>query len=145
MTIDVKIGKIKILSVEEVIKNQLNEHWIIRYKKPKITYTDFVEVCQCSNEKDGCSEKDTTTPNSAYRSGAMGDFGRFLKNIMPIIYENIDGDYCVIKISKYLKKINDIDDKKCKNEQDQKRLQWFKFWCNRAVELYGDDAVMSFS
>jgi hypothetical protein len=27
---------------------------------------------------------------------------------------------------------------------DQDRMKWFKYWTNRAVELYGDEAYITF-
>ena len=52
-------------------------------------------------------------------------------------------DIQITRLKGYLNEINNL-----KGDGDfinERRLHWLKFWCNRAVELYGNDAVIKFS
>ena len=147
MTIDITIGRVTFLSLREVLCNKLNEDYNINYKV-NLRFTDFIDVEQCPDEPDGCSIEDTYCPNSAYRSGNIINLTNFFEEVMPELIKKIrpmrSNDEQITLIKPYLAEINDLK-YKSDNLVKQRRLKWFKFWCNRAVELYGEDAAIKFT
>ena len=53
-------------------------------------------------------------------------------------------DCDIIPLKSILHEINGLFDEFF-DEIDRDRMKWLKFWSNRAVSLYGDDAYISFS
>ena len=147
MTIDITIGKLRIKTVEEVIKNELKEIYKIN-NESRFRITDFVEIEQCPDEEDGCTEEDTIFPNSAYRSGSISGMCDFFRNVIPNLIRKIriieTNDTQYTKIKPFLEEINRIQ-YDGNDLQHKRRLHWLKFWCNKSVELYSDDAVIMFS
>lgn len=147
MTIDIKIGKLKIKRFEDVIEEVLDQDNTYTNER-KFYLTDFLDIKQCPDEEDGCSEKDTAYPNSAYRSGGISGMCEFfslvIKELLREIKPDASNDYQYTRIKPHLEKINDLS-YSGDIEQHKKRLHWLKFWCNRAVEQYGDEAAIRFS
>jgi hypothetical protein len=54
-----------------------------------------------------------------------------------------DLDLALIK--PFLKRINKLKDSDFVNEVDKDRLKWLKYWSNKSVELYGNEAAILFS
>jgi len=146
MTIDIEIGKLRVKSFKEVMKDKLDQ-WTFTHKNT-FNITDFLVVEQCPDEPDGCTEEDTIFPNSAYRSGSNTAISDFFKEVMPKIIREMkpieSNDFQISRINPFLEEINKLQ-YNGKVKQHKIRLHWFKFWCNKAVELYGDEAVVSFS
>lgn len=146
MTIDITIGKMKIKTLDEFFNN--NYQWNFIYDDV-FRYSDLIDIEQCPDDIDGCTKKDTFTPNSAYRSGSITAIGDFFRTVFPNDLNDSlrpikSQDILYTKIKPLLDNINKVE----YNGDDyyyKKRLQWFKFWCNRAVELYGDKAIICFS
>jgi len=146
MTIDITIGKMKMKTLDEFFNNnyQLNFTY-----KDVFSYTDLIDIEQCPDDIDGCTKKDTFAPNSAYRSGSITAISDFFRTVFPDDLNDLlrpikSQDILYTKIKPLLDNINKVE----YNGDDyyyKKRLQWFKFWCNRAVELYGDEAIICFS
>ena len=147
MTIDITIGKIKIKTLNNVIKEELDNYYTINSNNT-FSLVNFLDIEQCPNENDGCTIDDTIYPNSAYRSGSICGMSDFFSDVMPDLIEKLrpiksnDSQYTYIK--PYIKEINKLQ-YNGDNKYNIKRLHWFKFWCNRAVELYGEKAVILFS
>ena len=147
MTIDITIGKLKKLSFEEGLKEQLDNEYIYTYKST-FCVTDFLDIEQCPPEDDDCTEEDTMYPGEAYRSGSISGMTEFFEIVLPDLINDIranrNNDRQYTLIEPFIEKINlliyegDV-------KQHNKRLHWLKFWCNRAVELYGEEAVILFS
>lgn len=49
-----------------------------------------------------------------------------------------------IPLKPYIEKIRKLPDE-CGNIYDNDRMKWFKFWAEKAVELYGEEAVIHVS
>ncbi len=147
MTTDITIGKLKIKSFDEVLKYKLDCDYNMNHEETFCT-TDFLEVEQCPDEKDGCSEKDTIFPNSAYRSGSSIAINDSFSSTIPEAWEIIrtikSNDFQVTRLKSIQERINNAE-YKGDDHFIKKRLQWIQFWTNRAIKLYGDEAVISLS
>lgn len=147
MTIDITIGKLKIKSLNQFLSETLNENWTTTHKHT-ISAVELLEVEQCPDEPDGCTKEDTAWPNSAYRSGSIGGMWDFFDKVMPELIGMIKtvstNDKQITKIKPFIIEINNLEYNGTE-EQHRKRLHWFKFWCNRALELYGEEAVIEFT
>lgn len=149
MTIDITIGKLKFKTFDEVLKEKLKEEDNFNSTN-QILLIDFINIEQCPDEKDSCSEEDTIFPNSAYRSGSsvgIHDFYNKVKGMRDLIEEMAplnSNDTQYAKIKPFLKQINKLK-YSGESKQHQKRLHWFKFWCNRAVELYNEKSGIMWS
>lgn len=147
MTTDITIGKLKVKTFDEVLKEKLDNDYNMNYTET-FCITDFLEVEQCPNEEDGCSDKDTIYPNSAYRSGSSIAINNSFRKTIPEVWEVIrtisSNDFQVTKLKPLQERINNAeytgDDYYFKM-----RLHWIKFWTNKAIKLYGDEAVISLS
>ncbi|MEK6881949.1 MAG: hypothetical protein AABY22_20190, partial [Nanoarchaeota archaeon] len=143
----VVVGKLKIKPFEKVLKEKLDAEWNYTYKD-NFVITDFLQVEQWPNEEDGCTKEDTIHPNEAYRSGSTLGMIEFFDEVMPKLIKKLrpesSNDFQIAKIKPFLEEINNLK-YDGDNKYHHKRLHWLKFWCNRAVELYGDDAVIAFS
>ena len=145
MTLDVTIGKLVIKTFDEVLEQKLDDEYTYNFKDT-FSIIDFLSIDECPGEIDGCTNGDTMCPNRAYRSGSLS-FYRFFSDVMFELDDEIrhlksnDRQYTLIK--PYLERINAIEYTGLKLHEI--RLMWFKFWCNKAVELYNDNAVIMFS
>ena len=123
MTLDITIGKI----VEE--NNELN-----------------VEMCPKS-ETNICNPNSTLWANESYRSGGS-DLWEFWEHHCNSLYFSLrehphTNDKDIAKLSHVIDEINLLpDDLLTQNDND--RMLWFKYWSNKAVELYGDNAGIEF-
>ena len=101
-------------------------------------------IDECPPESyDVCDPKYTIFPRRSIRSGSdeMRDFidGVTAEICIGAIIDPTD----IILIKPVIDAINNlIDDIDGAGHND--RMKWFKFWCNRAVELYGDEAGIEF-
>lgn len=146
MTIDITIGKIIAKKPKKSIIDRINELDHYSYKTT-IELIDFVDIEQCPDEEDGCTENDTDWPKSAFRSGEIKALSEFFREVMPDLISEIrpikSSDTQIARIQPYLDRVNGLK-YNGDSKQHYMRLQWFKFWCNRAVELYGKDAGIEF-
>ncbi len=147
MTTDITIGKLKRKSFDEVLRLKLENDYNMSYEDT-FCITDFIEVEQCPDEEDGCSEEDTYCPNTAYRSGSSIAINDSFKQTIPEAWEIIrtikSNDFQVTRLKPLQDRINKAEyngDEHC----IKMRLHWIKFWMNKAIKLYGDDAVISLS
>lgn len=146
MTVDITIGKLKVKTFNEVMKKKLEE-WNFTYKNT-FTITEFLEVEPCPPEDDSCTEEDTMYPNQPQRSGSIFAMEDFMRTV---VGKDLDDYFRPIKsndrqFTRIKPVIDDINKLEYTGEEKMHhtRLNWLKFWCNRAVELYGDDAVIKF-
>ncbi|MDP3989718.1 MAG: hypothetical protein Q8Q01_00765 [archaeon] len=110
-------------------------------------------VEQCPDAKENiCDPLHTNWPTESYRSGNNFSFWKFFtknKDLKAIYLEmrkhpnTNDLDLALIK--PFLKRINKLKDADFVNEVDKDRLKWLKYWSNKAVELYGNEAAILFS
>lgn len=129
MTLDVNIGK----RIE-----YLDEDGSVQYR---------IEMCP-EADHDICKPEFTSWSRESYRSGSS-DFWRFFQMCTDGLYYHIrkypdTNDYEIIPLKPILHEINGLFDKFF-DEANRDRMKWLKFWSNRAVSLYGDDAYISFS
>lgn len=135
MTLDVTIGKI--------IFSEPDPEW-------DETYTVYVDVEQCPDiDYDLCKSPELTLwPRSAYRSGSTGFWKFFELKTGNLYYKMRDhpgsNDRDVCRIKPIIDQINQLPDK-TGTDIDDDRMKWLKFWCNRAIELYGDLAGVMFT
>ena len=132
MTLDISIGKIVI----EQDENGRAYIWVKRYPD-----ADF----------NVCNPKATITPKEAYRSGSTAFWQFWKKNDkLATIYERMreypdSNDSDVTFLKSYVDDILNLSDALFSNPNDKDRLKWLKHWVKKAVELYGDEAGISFS
>ncbi len=139
MTLDVTIGKIVLSKYDP----EWDDTTVVR-----------VEVEQCpSLDFDLCKHPEFTLwPRDAYRSGSSGSSGFwafFQKCVGEELYNSMrdhpgSNDRDVARLKPLIEKIARLPDE-CGSAIDNDRMKWFKFWCSRAVSLYGDDAGVQFS
>ena len=94
---------------------------------------DELTVKECPSESyDVCNPEFTIYPRRAYRSGS----GR-----MRSFFDGMPAEICpeIVRIRPIIGVINGLPDD-CGSTDHNDRMTWFKFWCNRAVELYDDEA-----
>jgi len=146
MTLDVCIGRIGIKDFDPDYPDEIVCSVDIIEQCPDIDY----DLCEplVGSPFDILSKGFTCWPRSAYRSGSTS-FWNFFKNHLPEIYCKMrnhpdSNDLDVSRISPIIDQINKLPDE-CGCDLDNDRMKWFKFWCNRAVELYGINAGVSFS
>lgn len=147
MTIDITIGKIKTLTFDEFIKQQLDEY-NFTFKRT-INVMDLLRIEQCPDEPDGCTSDDTSHPNEAYRSGSIFAISEFMREVLgDVLSDKLrpvhTNDPQITLLKPFINDINKIV-YIGKEKMHHQRLHWLKFWCNRAIELYGNDAVIQFS
>ena len=147
MTTDITIGRLKVRSFDEVLKEKLDNDYNMNYKDT-FCVTEFLQVEQCPDEEDGCSEKDTYCPNSAYRSGSSIAINESFRKTIPGAWEIIStissNDFQVTRLKPLQDRINNSE-YTGEDHYIKMRLHWLKFWINKAIKLYGDDAVISLS
>jgi len=146
MTIDIKIGRLIVRPFDKVMKEKLDQ--LTFTYKDTLDMMDFLEIEECPKQKDGCSGEDTIFPNQAYRSGSISGMHEFFELVMPKLVKEIrpisSNDAQISKLKPFLPAINKLK-YGGKVVLHKKRLQWLKFWSNKAVELYDEDAAIQFS
>jgi len=117
----------------------------------KLAYTEGdyglgIEECPLESY-DVCDPEYTMYPRRANRSGSTGFWDFF--------FDHVGNTYMwmrncpdsngpeVVALKEFIDEINALPDN-CNNLGHNDRMKWFKFWCNRAVELYGDEAGIKF-
>ena len=117
----------------------------------KLTYTagDYdLDIEECPPESyDVCDPEYTIYPRRAYRSGSTGFWDFFFHYVgstyMWMRHYPDSNDQEVVALNTFIDEINALPDN-CNDSGHNDRMKWFKFWCNRAVELYGDTAGIKF-
>jgi len=105
---------------------------------------EIPNIGECPEEShDVCDPEYTIFPKRAIRIGSS-DMRDFFDGLTAEIYTNTISDPTeIIQIKPVIDVINDLaDDLGDAGHND--RMKWLKFWCNRAVELYGDEAGIEF-
>jgi hypothetical protein len=131
MTLDVIIGK-RVLSEDE--DKDINKYTVI----------------ECPNMEDGCSVEFTIYKNTSYRSGSSAFWSFWgkteqIRNIYLSMRKHPNtNDKDVTLLKNHIDDINNINDNDFTVPCDQDRLKWFKFWSNKAIELYGNKAAIGF-
>ena len=140
MTLDVTICKL--IPINQPQNNVMNPSY---------------DVIQCPNVHENiCDPKHTYWPNESYRSGNSIGLRRFFLVHTEYTYSAMTDspqhqDICIAYIKPRIREINElhVDIKLCRsvNEyaEDLDRMKWFKYWCNKAVELYDNEAAIMFS
>ena len=147
MTVDITIGKIKKKDMKEVLQETLENCFTVSHET-KFSLIDFLDVEQCPNEEDGCTEEDTINPGESYRSVSIFAISEFMNLVLGDLEKQLrpisTNDPQISMIRPYIDEINNLE----YNGDDlyhKRRLNWLKFWCNRALQLYGDEAGIMFS
>lgn len=100
-----------------------------------------IEECPMESY-DVCNPEYTQYPDRAFRSGSgMCDF--FDLHVTAIYKEIMRLKERSVPIKPFIDRINALPDDLCDDSHND-RMKWLKFWCNRAVGLYGDKAVIEF-
>ena len=138
MTLDVTIGKVVIEPYDPEYKDE-DGACVAQFSVEPCPELDY-DLCISP----GC----TLWPREAYRSGSLNFWDFFLKKI-PGVYRKLrynptTNDRDVAWIKPIIDEINRLSDD-IGTDIDNDRMKWFKFWCNRAVELYGENAGIEFS
>lgn len=110
-------------------------------------------VEQCPDAKENiCDSAHTNWPAESYRSGNNVAFWKFFtrnKDLKAIYLEMRKhpntNDLDIALLKPFLKRINKLKELNFIDEIDKDRLKWLKYWSNKAVELYGDEAAIMFS
>ena len=110
-------------------------------------------LTQCPN-----SETDVSNPRlshwsrEAYRSGSQGfwNFWMHQNAKLATIYMNMrkhpwTNDFDRAKLKPFAEGILAISESEFTQEDDKDRLRWLQYWVAKAVELYGDEAGITFS
>lgn len=144
MTIDITIGKIVFKSGEDIAA-YLKSMEFFRYDQ--FDLCELFDVDQCPDEDDGCTQEDTIFPGTAYRSGSISAISEFFRKVAPELYDifcpHKSNDMQVTRLHAHIEAVNEL--KPIGEHYHDKRLHWLKFWCNKAVELYGKEAVIKFT
>lgn len=132
MTLDVTIGK--------VILSRCGDLY-------EIPYID-VESCPLADH-DICSKDFTLWQRESYRSGST-DFRDFFHKCVGDFYEEYHGergtdDADTVYLLPVIEQIRALKVNKLWKPADTDRMNWLKYWCERAVELYGAEAGIRFS
>lgn len=132
MTLDVTIGKIILRQDED-------------------NGRAYVWIKQCPGaDFDVSPKKYTLSPREAYRSGSTSFWQFWRKNdLLGQLYEEMrthpnSNDFDATYLEKYVERINQLEENSFESELDQDRLKWLKYWVNKAVELYGKEAGITF-
>ncbi len=136
MTLDVKIGK-------RMVQHENGED------------VEYVKMC-APVHFDVCNPEHTLWEREAYRSGSTGFWDFWMKPYMKDMYLTMrkhprSNDIDIAPLLPFLKDIKKLPSSQFQNgvkvidDLDFDRLEWFKFWALRAVNLYGKEAYISFS
>lgn len=134
MTLDVTIGKFKI---KNPTRNDVKDY-------ESANAINFMSVVACPISKEPICEQ-SAWPCESYRSGSTG-FWNFFEKQLPKLYKKMrfnpnTNDKDIAFIKPILKEINALPNPV---DDDADRMKWLKYWCNRAVELYGIRAAIEF-
>ncbi len=133
MTLDVTIGKIEIFHEED------------RGHEKDIAASVIVAECPVL-DYDLCNPKYTAWPRKSWRSGNTMLFFGFFETYLPEIYNMFFDEECVESVFFLQPVIKEIKGLKMpKDPRQADRMLWLKFWCERAVDLYGQDAGIMFN
>ena len=88
----------------------------------------------------------------AYRSGNFNNLKTFFTSnstLLDVYFRMrehpVTNDTDAVYIKDYIKEINSVKLEEYEDEYDKQRLEWLQKWCNRAIELYSDDAMIMFT
>jgi len=109
-----------------------------------------VEGVQCCPDADHeiCDQEFTRWTKESYRNGT-GDFWHFWEHYVGSLFQRMSVERLnsagepLAQLKPILDEINLLSDA-LTSRADQDRMKWFKYWANRAVELYGDEAYITF-
>jgi hypothetical protein len=109
-----------------------------------------VEGVQCcpDADQDICDPEFTRWSKESYRNGT-GDFWHFWEHHVGSLFQRMSvgnlnsAGEPLAQLKPILDEINQLPDDFVKRV-DQDRMKWLKYWANRAVELYGDEAYITF-
>lgn len=112
----------------------------------------YKQVEQCPNaDTNICNSENTVFPKSALRMFSVDSWESWesSSNELHTLYESmreypdLDGPE-VIRLKPFIKDINKLPDDHPEDDHVD-RMKWFKYWSNKAVELYGECAGIQFS
>lgn len=136
MTLDVTIGEI-VPDTDNIEEDPKARYWV--KQAPEANF-------------DVCNPEYTMDAKEAYRSGSTGFWNFWLKKSEQLteIYEAMrsnpnSNNRDVAYLKPLLTRINAIPESDFSSGIDLDRLKWFKYWANKAVELYGDKAGIMFT
>jgi len=101
-------------------------------------------IDECPPESfDVCDPAFTIYPRRAYRSGLWDFFESYIPYLRRRVLTQPEN---TLLIKSFIDDVNRFtsNNHSYGNALDKDRMKWFKFWCNKAVELYGDDAGIEF-
>ena len=117
----------------------------------KKTGDNTIEQCPDS-DTNICDPAFTRWPKESYRSGSNVSFWRFFmkNNDLKKIYLEMrkhpnSNDLDLASLKPFANKINKIKESDFSDDLDKDRLKWLKYWSNKAVKLYGEEAAIMFS
>lgn len=146
MTLDVTIGKI----IVEEFNPEYPDEVIVNVGVEPCPDLEY-DLCESmkGDPYGGTGTGYTRYPRSPYRSGSTPFWG-FFRHYMPALYKKMrahpdSNDRDVARLQPVINEINALPDSPLNCACDVDRMKWFKFWCNRAVELYGKEAGIEFS
>jgi len=91
-------------------------------------------------------------PRESYRSGSTGfwDFWLHKNDVLNTVYMELrkhpyTNDWDVVKLAPVADKIALVKESEFSEPDDIDRLRWLQYWTKKAVELYGEEAGISFS
>lgn len=98
-------------------------------------------VMKCPRaEHNICNPQYTNHPRDSYRSGSS-KLRQFWQTSCGEFYNTLEEEITPLK--QYQEQINKLDAND--NAINTDRMLWLKYWTNKAVELYGDDAGIQFA
>jgi hypothetical protein len=109
-----------------------------------------VEGVECCPDADHeiCDSEFTRWTKESYRNGSS-DFWQFWEVRVGSLFQRMNVDKInsagepLAQLKPVLEEINLLSET-LPSRIDQDRMKWFKYWTNRAVELYGDEAYITF-
>ena len=136
MTLDITIGELCLSEEIDYLKED-----------PEIRPCLWVRECP-ELDYDLCDPDATVYPRTSYRSGSTG-FWKFCFDFMDDVYYEMrenpkTNELDIAYIKPFLNRINKLSDPQ-DDFYHKDRMKWLKFWCNKAVELYGDRACIMFA
>ena len=139
MTLDVTIGKI------EIFREYKEDDDYEKYDRYLVVNTIVVECPDL--DYDLCSSNHTMWPRKSWRSGNTSFFIGFFESYLPETYQRFvyKDKWESVSVAFLQPVIEEIKALKIPLPPIQAdRMKWFKFWCERAVDLYGENAGIMF-
>lgn len=97
-------------------------------------------VMKCPRaERNICNPQHTNHPRDSYRSGSS-KFTEFWQTTCGEFYK--ETEYEITPLKPHIDVINNLEAYESNVNKD--RMIWFKYWTNKAVDLYGDSAGIQF-